>query len=138
MSPHQPRAAAYLLHGCVRLCCGCWQAKEWKNKRWRRGSAARARPCKHGVPLPSPALEGCPVTVPARALELGMMQAANEALEAQEIVRQRQFSSMGFDKRVAWTPPCLHRATLRDQPLSSGSTGGDRCSPVPGASPFLQ
>lgn len=56
--PASPVLLAYLLHGCARLCCACWQAREWKNKRWRRGSAVRARPCKHGVPLPSPAPEG--------------------------------------------------------------------------------
>lgn len=50
----------------------------------------------------SPALEGCPsVTAPAPALELGMTQTANEALEAQEILLQRQISAMDFDKRMA-------------------------------------
>lgn len=36
------------------------------------------------------------------------------------------------------SPPCPHRATLRDQPLRYGSTGGERRSPAPAASPFLQ
>lgn len=48
------------------------------------------------------ALEGCrSMTAFALALELGIMQAAREALEAQEMLLQRQFSPMGFDKRVA-------------------------------------
>lgn len=81
--PTSPVLLAYPLPGCARLCCGCWQAREWKNKWWRRSLEVRAQSCKHAVPLPSPVLEGCPfVTAPALAPELGMTQAANKALEA--------------------------------------------------------
>lgn len=51
--PASPLLLAYLLHGFAWLCCRCWQARKWKNKRWRCGSVVRAWPCKHGVSLPA-------------------------------------------------------------------------------------
>lgn len=120
---------AYLLPGCAWLCCGCWPAREWKNKRWRCGSMVRAWPCKYGAPVPAWHWRDA---VPRQPLPWHWSLASCRLLG--KLWRHKKYSSK--DSFHPWAlikgwlepPPCLHRPAPAE----------DQCSPVPGASPFLQ
>lgn len=100
VSPRQPCAvdlsAARLCLALLRMLAGQGVEKQTVEM-WIHGESPAVQ-----TRCATAKLDGCPVvTAPALALELGMMQGANKALEAPEKLLQRQFSSMGLDKRVA-------------------------------------
>lgn len=76
----------------------------------------RAWPCKHGVPVQGLALEECQSMT-------AFVLAAAEALEAQEILLQIQFSPWALIKGWLEPPPCLHSAPQCLEHLLSSSKG---------------